>query len=161
MIKLNFIRGVVITYVVMSCLWSDSANAQGDDIVKYDVQKPEDVKRGEQFQIHVLFSVVPGWYIYAPTGKNAAQGMIETEVIFSLPQGIKRDGKMKIPEPVLKNGHQVYEGKEILISQVLRVLPSSKLDAYEIKGKITWQTCNSSICLPPITEDVRIIVNVK
>jgi hypothetical protein len=90
---LRFLRALVVTCLIMTCVWSNSAKAQGD-IVKYVVEKPEGVKRGEQFQISVLFFVSPEWYIYAPTGNNAAQGMIETEVIFSLPHGIKRDGKM-------------------------------------------------------------------
>jgi hypothetical protein len=157
---LRFLRALVVTCLIMTCVWSNSAKAQGD-IVKYVVEKPEGVKRGEQFQISVLFFVSPEWYIYAPTGNNAAQGMIETEVIFSLPHGIKRDGKMKMPEPVFKNGHEVYEGDAISMSQVLHVLPSSKSGVYEINGKVTWQTCNSSLCLPPVTDEVKIIVNVK
>jgi DsbC/DsbD-like thiol-disulfide interchange protein len=131
------------------------------DVVHYTIQQPAEVKRGSTFEISVLFTVKPNWYIYAPTGINEAQGMIETNVVFSLPRGIVREGKMKLPDPHYKNGHQVYEGDSIMISQVLKIVPGLKPGPYEIEGKVTWQTCNSDMCLPPVTDAIRVCIQVK
>ena len=32
---------------------------------------------------------------------------------------------------------------------------------YEIKAKITWQSCNSQICLPPVKDEVIININLQ
>jgi DsbC/DsbD-like thiol-disulfide interchange protein len=132
-----------------------------NSVVQYTIQQPDEVNLGSKFQIGIIFTVQPGWYIYAPTGVNAAQGMIETNVIFSLPRGIVREGKVKLPDPHFKNGHEVYEGDSIMVSQVLKIGPGFKPGPYEIQGKITWQTCNSDICLPPTTDEIRILIQVR
>jgi hypothetical protein len=136
-------------------------NTASDEVVQYIIVKPDEVQRGEEFQLSVQFSIKPEWYIYAPTGNNAAQGMIETSVVFALPKGFTRVGKIKLPEPLFKDGHEVYEGKDITMSQLLRATPDLKTGQYEIKGKITWQTCNSVICLAPVTEEISALVNIK
>lgn len=153
-------------FFIVACLLASTVTYAQDEtnhkIVAYTVQKPDKVKRGEAFQVNVLFSVAAEWYIYAPTGTNAAQGMIETKVIFtSLPQGITRAGRIKLPEAQYKNGHEVYEGDKITMSQPLQAAATLKPGTYEIKGKVTYQTCNSTICLPPVTEDIVAVVNVK
>lgn len=132
-----------------------------ETIVQYTLQKPDEVQRGKDFQVGVLFSVQPEWYIYAPTGINAAQGMIETQVVLMLPPGLSRIGKMRLPETSFKNGHEIYEGKDIVMSQSIRAAQDMAPGTYEIKGRVTWQTCNSNICLPPVSKEITIMINVK
>lgn len=134
---------------------------QANNIVQYTIQQPAEVRPGSAFRVDILFTIQSGWYIYAPTGANAAQGMIETNVTFSLPRGIVREGKMKLPDPHFKNGHEVYEGDSIMVSQALKIAPGLKPGPYEIEGTIIWQTCNSDICLPPVTDEIRILIDVK
>lgn len=141
--------------------WNSSQAQSKEGIVTFTVDKPSEVNRGDVFQIEVMFHVAPEWYIYAPTGLNAAQGMIETNVVFMLPKGIRRTGKMKLSEPVFKNGHEILEGDSIRMSQKLTVSESLKQGEYAIKGKVTWQTCNNDICLPPVTEEINAIIQVK
>jgi thiol:disulfide interchange protein len=137
---------------------SVSSFGQDQEIVTYELTKPAEVKTGEPFEINTKFVVADGWYIYAPTGVNEAQGMIETRVIFNLPQGITRAGKPKLPESQFKNGHEIYEGNSILMSQALK---ASKTGAFNVKARVTYQTCNDKICLPPRTDDLVISVIVK
>lgn len=148
-------------FVLLSEIAMTQEQKSDNTVVQYSIQQPGEIRQGSAFEVGVLFRIQPGWYIYAPTGANAAQGMIETNVIFSLPRGIVRERKMKLPDPYFKNGHEVYEGDSIMISQVLKIAPDLKPGPYEIKGKITWQTCNSEICLPPQTDDIKIIIDVK
>lgn len=147
--------------MLLSCSGLTQVREAVDEVVQFTLQKPDEVQPGKEFQISILLSLQPDWYIYAPTENNAAQGMIETNVVFILPKGITRAGKIKLPEPHFKNGHEVYEGKDIAISQSLQASSSLEPGKYEIKGRVTWQTCNSKICLPPVTEEIVAVVNVK
>jgi DsbC/DsbD-like thiol-disulfide interchange protein len=160
--NINSIRTMFSFYMVLfSCSGLTQVSSGGDEVVAYTIQKSHVIQQGKEFQISVLFSIQREWYIYAPTGNNSAQGMIETNVILTLPKGITRAGKIKLPEPRFKNGYEVYEGKGITMSQVLQVSPDLKQGQYEIKGRVMWQTCNSEICLPPVTEEIVAVVNVK
>jgi hypothetical protein len=156
------VQGVFfICLASMSCKTIKQAKTTDNEIVQYTIQKPDVIEVSKEFQINVVFSVQQDWYLYAPTGNNAAQGMIETKVIFAPPVGITRIGKIKLPDPVFKNGHEVYKGENIVMSQVFQTAPDLKPGKYEIKGKITYQTCNNDICLPPVTEDISEIINMK
>jgi DsbC/DsbD-like thiol-disulfide interchange protein len=157
----NRISKTIITFFFVLLSGIALTRERGDTIVRYSIQRPDEVRQGEKFAVGVLFMVKPGWYIYAPTGANASQGMIETSVRFSLPRGIVRAGKMKVPDPHFKNGHEVYEGDSIMVSQALKIAPGLTPGQYEIKGQVTWQTCNSDLCLPPITAEVVILIDVK
>jgi hypothetical protein len=132
-----------------------------DDIVQYTIQKPGEVLRGKEFSMGILLFVQPNWYVYAPTGNNAAQGMIETNVTFVLPKGFSRMGRIQFPDPEFKNGHEVYGGDSIAMNQLIKPAADLKRGKYEIKGRITWQCCNTDICLPPVTDEVIIPITVK
>jgi hypothetical protein len=71
---------------------------------------------------------------------------------------LTRAGKPKLPESQFKNGHEIYEGTNILMSQALK---SSKPGSFNVKARVTYQTCNDKICLPPRTDDLVISVIVK
>lgn len=155
------LAGRILLLNLCLILWSSGQAQDEEDIVTFAIHKPGEVKHGDVVQIDVMFRVAPNWYIYAPTGSNAAQGMIETNVIFTLPKGITRSGKMKLSESVFKNGHEILEGDSIRMSQQLAVASSLKQGEYAIKGKVTWQTCNGDICLPPVTEEINAVIRVK
>lgn len=123
-------------------------------------QLPDSVvaTEGNTFSIPVSFKTNAPWYIYAPTGNNAAQGMIETNIIYQLPKGITRTGKMQLPKTKLKGGFEVYEGRDITFSQAFTVNKDLAPGEYKIHAKITYQTCNEKICLPPVSEERDIIV---
>jgi len=125
-----------------------------EQIVKYTITNTQQVKRGEVFTVDVVFQIVPGWYIYAPTGVNAAQGMIETNVIYRLPEGFTRAGRPELPEAMFKNGHEIYEGDGVIMRQRFKTTDGLRPGKYAIHGKVTWQTCNNNICLPPVSEEI-------
>lgn len=108
----------------------------------------------EQFELQVLLSANEGWYIYAPTGVNSSQGMIETKASILLPEGFAKVGRIKIPEPTFKDGYEILEGDAILMTQKIKVLPMTKPGVYELKASITWQACNGQTCLQPMTDQI-------
>lgn len=152
------LRITIFGLALVLVLGKGNAQDVEDGIVKYKVSPPSEVRVGSKFQIDVIFTVKPDWYIYAPNGLNAELGKIETKVVF-ISNGLPKTGVVKIPTPSIKDGHKVYEGDSIVMSQTFSA--TFKPGRYEIKGKITYQTCNSDICLPPVTEDIVAIVNVK
>lgn len=146
--------------IILGSILSISATAQNmeEEIVKYQVKAPTRVKKNEVFTINTLFTIEPNWYIYAPDGLNAAQGKIETKVVFNTKEFIK-EGKMKLSDPTIKDNHRVYEGDSIVMVQAFNA--AVKSGRYEIRGKVIYQTCNSEICLPPVTEEIIVIINVQ
>lgn len=156
-INTRSIRAAAIIIFGMTILLAGKGKTQEhatDDVVSFIIVKPDQIKNGKSFYIDVQFNIEPGWYIYAPTGANAAQGMIETKVVYKLPRGIKKESRMKIPDPLFKNGYQVYEGTNVVMRQALQTSQSLEPGNYQITGKITWQSCNSEICLQPVTEEI-------
>lgn len=129
--------------------------------VSYSVPQKLETSAGATFSIPVTFKVDDSWYIYAPTGNNATQGMIETTIIYRLPQGISRKGKMQLPETHYKSGFEVYDGKNIQMIQPFTVGKDLEPGEYIIHTKISYQTCNEKICLPPKTDELDIKVIVK
>lgn len=129
-----------------------------NSLASYTVENPREAKVSEAFSLSVVLKVEPGWYIYAPTGVNAEQGMIETDLVFTLPDGINRAGKLKLPETHFKSGYEVLEGKHIALTQPLRATHPGQ---YQIKARLTYQMCSISRCLPPVTEDLVAVVSIK
>jgi hypothetical protein len=152
---------VAILYVFIILLKCGPLSAQTGSPVSYAIPKRVEVTAGSSFTLTATFKVPEPWYVYAPTGDNAAQGMIETRIIFVLPQGISRLGKPQLPESRFKNGHEVYQGADIRIGQQFSLAKDLKPGEYSIKAKVTYQTCNGDICLPPQTDEVAITVVVK
>jgi hypothetical protein len=131
------------------------------DIVQYSIKPPEGVSPGHEFAVAVSFSVQPNWYIYAPTGNNAALGMVEANVVFVPQKGMAKKGALKVPDAQFKNGHEVYTGNSIKMQQDFKADANAQPDIYNIEVKITWQTCNDHICLPPVTETKTINIKVE
>jgi hypothetical protein len=152
---------LTILFVFFSLMISFPGFSQSGSPVSYTIPERLEVKAGDSFTITAVFTVQPDWYIYAPTGGNAAQGMIETNIIFMLPPGITRVGRLQLPESHYKSGHEVYEGDSIVMGQQLLVGKDVKPGSYSLKSKVTYQTCNPSICLPPVTDEVTITIVVS
>lgn len=149
---------VILTIFALVTFHVSTAQQPVRELVTCTVQEPDIVEKEKDFDISVALAIEPGWYIYAPTGTNAAQGMIETKVVFNVPAGISRTGKMQLTEPHFKNGYEVLEGDNIVMSQAFKAVRSGE---YLIMVKVTYQSCSIDICLPPVTETFTTIVHVK
>lgn len=142
-------------------LWIGMAFFQQEEPASFKIVQPAPVKAGKEIIASVVFDMQDGWYIYAPTGNNTSQGMLETTLTLQLPKGFRLAGKLRMPQPYFKGPFEVFEGKNIKISQPLTTEAGLKPGTYEISGSILYQTCNSNVCLAPRTEDVKIVVQIK
>jgi thiol-disulfide isomerase/thioredoxin len=152
---------LTILSVFFSLLISFPGFSQSGSPVSYTIPERLEVKAGSSFTISSVFKVEDSWYIYAPTGNNAAMGMVETNIIFMLPAGITRVGRLQLPSPQFKNGHETYFGKDIVFSQQFVVGKDVRPGEHFVKARITYQTCTSDMCLPPVTDEVTITIVVS
>ena len=113
---------------------------------------PDEMRTGESGNLAVSFTMRPGWYIYAPTGRNEPHGMIETSVSFRLPEGIETAGSRSLPMHHFKGLYDIYEGSDRQWAQPLQAVAAG---SHEVTAKVTYQTCKDDLCLPPRTETLR------
>ena len=118
---------------------------------------PDEIQAGEQADLAVNFTMRPGWYIYAPTGRNAPHGMIETSVDFELPKGVEAVGSRMLPLHHFKGLYDIYEGTDREWAQRVEAATSGH---HEVTAEVTYQTCKDDLCLPPRTETVRTMLAV-
>ena len=113
---------------------------------------PDEVQAGQRANLAVNFTMRPGWYIYAPTGRNTPHGMIETSVSFELPEGVEMAGSRSLPLHHFKGLYDIYEGSDREWAQRVEAGVAGN---YEVAAKVTYQTCKDDLCLPPRTETLR------
>ena len=102
--------------------------------------------------ISINFDMRDGWYIYAPTGRNAKEGMIETSTDFLLPEGIEIAGNMDLPMHRFKGLFEIYSGKGVTWTQGIQADESALPGTHLVKTEVTYQTCKDDLCLPPRSE---------
>jgi len=118
---------------------------------------PDTIEAGETTNLTVNFTMRPGWYIYAPTGRNEPHGMIETKVTFELPDGVAATRGRILPLHHFKGLYDIYEGEDRLWEQPVE---ASTAGRHEVVAKVTYQTCKDDLCLPPRTETLRSVLQV-
>lgn len=138
-----------------------SISGQASGPVKYRLSNPVQVSAGKEFDIKVIFDLDADWHIYAPTGNNSAQGMVETKVTFQLPEGIELVGRLEMPEPYGSGSYEVFYGEGIEMIQTLKATDELKAGKYNIKAKVRYQTCNPELCLPAMTGNLSAVIEVK
>jgi hypothetical protein len=128
-----------------------------EELVSYSFKAPDAVAIGEVFEIKAIFNIQPGWYVYAPLAFNANQGKIVTKVTFRLPDGVEFVGSMVLPE----RGGATYTGKEVTMTQKLKIMKDFPDGQVVIPANVVYQTCNDHICYPPVREKINIEITIK
>lgn len=145
------IQKILLPVFAILLLSSVELNAQTP--VTYKISEVKEAKSGDTFSITVNFTTKGDWYIYAPTGANEAQGMIETKINFEAPEGIELVGELELPAPKPRGSYQVYDGTDIIMTQKFKVVKNAGKGEKELKVTVLFQTCNKEMCLPPQTTE--------
>jgi len=127
--------------------------------VQLELLVPEKVQQGGKVEISMAIDIQDGWYIYAPTGRNAEQGMRETEVSFEFADSLQTVGEIKMPPHQYKGSYEIYRGPQLTVSQEIAT-EDCKPGDYEITGEVTYQTCKDDLCLPPKTVILKGVLTV-
>jgi DsbC/DsbD-like thiol-disulfide interchange protein len=106
---------------------------------------------GETFKVGLLVKVIPGWHIHAAQLED--EFLIPTSLDFEGKEGLEVQGYY-FP-PAIKKKYEyseselsVYEGEcvfGVLIQADNKIAPGK----YNIKGRLKYQACDSTSCLPP------------
>lgn len=122
-------------------------NAQEDNQkVKIKLVLPDNVKVGETYTAEVLIDFAEGWHGYTNSKANEVGGFIPTIVDFKFPTSMKAVG-----EVIPSQDGTLYMGK---VSFKQNFVCLAKTDE-KIKAHISYQICNSSMCLPPAELDIE------
>ena len=115
---------------------------------------------GRSVDIKVQLDMMDGWYVYAPTGRNTGQGMKETSVVFSLPDGLQGAGAVRMPPYGFKGSYDIFSGLGVTWAKPIAAMAGTLPGLYEVNAEVTYQTCKDDICLLPQTESVvaRVLV---
>ena len=118
------------------------------------------LETGRSADINVHLDMQDGWYIYAATGRNVGQGMKETRVSFSVPDGLEAAGAVQRPPFRFKGSYDVHMGKGVTWGQPVEATAGTLPGLYEVSAEVTYQTCKDDLCLLPQTETVvaRVLV---
>ncbi len=118
------------------------------------------LEQGRSVDVNVQLDMRDGWYVYASTGRNDAQGMKETRVAFSVPDGLEASGAMRPPPFGFRGSYDIHQGRGVVWAQPVQAAPGALPGLYEVSAEVTYQTCNDDLCLLPQTETVmaRVLV---
>ncbi len=138
---------------------TDETSSTQSSPVNMDMYIPRQLNQGENAEISLNINIQDGWYIYAPTGKNAEQGMKETIVSFNVPEQLETIGEAQLPFHKFKGSYDIFTGPQITVKQFIG---TANVDPgeYEISCEVTYQTCRDDLCLPPKTVTLTASVSV-
>lgn len=106
-------------------------------------------------KIEVQLTMKEGFHIYATSGEEGAY--VLTNVEFEYPKGIQANGGLVVPEGMPYEADpkvRIYE-KKVTLVQPISVVPVNNKGV--VICTVTYQACDDTICLPPVTEEVEVM----
>ncbi len=107
-------------------------------------------KSGESKFLEVSFKVYAGFHVYKNVSSNDSYIPLKIEI--TLPDGYTKKGEMIIP-PAIKfgsSGTTVFESNFVCAQSI-----SGQASGKAIV-KVTYQTCNDQMCMPPETKEFQV-----
>ena len=143
---------------------ADSQSVSGKDVLTPTAYASFDpVARGMDLNVAVVLKIKPGFHVNAR--KVTAEYLIPTDLRLGVPPGFKLTDVI-YPEGTLqtfafsKNTQLNVYTDSVAIRLPFLVLASAPLGPQHIPMKLRYQACSTEICLPPVTKDVDLTVNV-
>jgi hypothetical protein len=141
-----------------------SQSVSGKDVLAPTAYASFDpVARGMNLDLAVVLKIKPGFHINAR--KPTADYLIPTDLRLDVPAGFKLMD-VDYPEGTLqtfafsKNRPLNVYTDTVTIRLPFLVLASAPLGAQHVPMKLRYQACSTEICLPPVTKDVDLTINV-
>ena len=121
------------------------------------------VARGMAFQAAVVLKIRPGFHVNAR--EVTFDYLIPTDLRADLPAGFKQDNVI-YPKGTLqtfafsKDKQLNVYTDTVMLRLPLTVLKDAPLGPQHLAMKLRYQACSTEICLPPVTKDVELTLNV-
>lgn len=118
------------------------ADASPDEPLTYRIEQQKEENQGS-WKLAIYLKFKEGWHGFVDSPATTSQGMIPTTVTVETDEGLLHNGMMSKPYV----GESTMYFGEVKFTQYLF---RQKSDAStKVKIKISYQSCNDSMCLPP------------
>jgi Disulphide bond corrector protein DsbC len=121
------------------------------------------VARGAAFQVAVVLKIRPGFHVNAR--EVTEDYLIRTDLRAEVPAGFKA-GDVLYPKgtmqtfPFSKNKPLNVYTDSVTLYLPVTALPNAPEGAQHLPMKLRYQACSAEICLPPVTLDLDVPLNV-
>ena len=131
---------------------------QFEDPVSVSASVNENARAGEIIEVQVIFSIDRGWHIYGM--EEIEYGPIPTsiEIVGDM---IEKRGTIIEPEPIVSydEGFEMdiphHDGRTIFTVPI-KLKENIESGAISLTATATYQSCNNTICYPPMDQSVEI-----
>ena len=149
-----------------------SKTSKLDGPVNYSIIFPERINYKEEMELMVEFKLEDDWYLYSDNTSNIANGFIPTMINVDFDYNkVQKLGDIVKPEEQPKGGMFIYNGDKVGFIQKFKLNRPTR-EEYQnpdfeppteinVKVGIKFQSCNSTMCLPPqeVTESLEAIIH--
>jgi len=150
--------GIFSVYLAALAVPIPGGKQASDDIVRLSLLSPVDKLRpGEEHRLAVEIQIASPFHINSSRPKDEA--LIPTQISFSGPEGVTF-GRIEYPAPIVKTFDfasaplEVYEGTVRIFTSV-RLSKGFAKNEVMIHGRLEYQACDSTTCLPPAEIEFR------
>jgi DsbC/DsbD-like thiol-disulfide interchange protein len=159
----------LIGVVLGTLLFAFAPLASSQSVSGRDVLTPtayasfDPVARGMNLDVAVVLKIKSGFHVNAR--KVTAEYLIPTDLRLDVPAGFKL-ADVVYPDGTLqtfafsKNKQLNVYTDTVTIRLPLMVMANAPLGAQHVPMKLRYQACSTEICLPPVTKDVDLTLNV-
>lgn len=154
---------LLLVLLLPAALQSNPRPQSSSDVKTSGSLAPDKVKKGRVVRGSVVIDIPSG--LHVQSNKPLDKYLIPTKLDIETPPGMKV-GPVSYPRPVMRNlkfsksAVAVYEGRAMLRFN-LTVPANYTGSSGEIKGKLRFQACNDESCFPPVTQEVKMWLNVE
>jgi len=131
---------------------------QFEDPVSITTSVKENVRAGEVIEVQVIFSIDQGWHIYGM--EEIENGPIPTSIQI-VGEAIDKQGIIVEPEPIVSydEGFEMdiphHDGRTKFIVPI-KLKNNIESGTLSLTATATYQSCNNTICYPPIDQSVEV-----
>jgi thiol:disulfide interchange protein DsbD len=129
-----------------------------EDPVSITASVKENVRAGEVIEVQVIFSIDRGWHIYGM--EEIENGPIPTSIQI-VGEEIEKQGIIVEPEPIVSydEGFEMdiphHDGRTKFIIPI-KLKDNIESGTISLTATATYQSCNNTICYPPIDQSVEV-----
>ena len=144
-------------------LFSKPTSQSAADINVSGSVAPDKVKKGRTVRATVVMDIPSG--LHVQSNKPLDKFLVATKLDVETPSGMNV-GPITYPRALTrklkfsKNNVAVYEGKTMIRFNVT-VPANYSGGSGDIKGKLRFHACNDESCVPPVTREVKMWLNVE
>lgn len=160
--KLLFVALLVTLFLLSSAAFSQVPSPK-DVVAPAAFASYDPVARGMAVQAAVVLKIRPGFHVNAR--EVTFDYLIPTDLRADVPAGFKSENVI-YPKGTLQTFTfskdkplNVYSGT-VILRLPITVLQDAPLGSQRLAMKLRYQACSTEICLPPVTKDVALTLNV-